>query len=427
MLPNVARIRLAHHSHPSKTINMASLSQKDSGLYMISFRFASQRFYRSLETVVEKQAREKKALIERTLRHIREGATTVPEGLTTDQIWLFLSSGGKLTNLPRIVKAITIAELSQHYLDSWPDGSKEESSLNTERTHFKHFERHFGSKTAIQAIGVAEIRKYIRSRQKENGLRGKKVAAKTINKELQTFRQVWTFARTEGIVQGDCPCNSVAKPKPDEEEPFKTYDEILTILNRGGLTDHETSLQWDCLFLREAEVLELLKFVRSTAADEFVLPMFALAAYTGCRRSEMMRSQLEDIGDAVVSLREKKRKHDVRISFRQVELHPKLKDILQEWREVHPGGKFTICRFAGKPLSPKEAVGAFKRALRGSKWEVVPGFHCFRHSFASICALKGIPQAVIDGFLGHQTEAMRNRYRHLFPESRTKAMGSIFS
>ena len=35
---------------------------------------------------------------------------------------------------------------------------------------------------------------------------------------------------------------------------------------------------------------------------------------------------------------------------------------------------------------------------------------------------EGVDQRVIDEFMGHQTEAMRKRYRHLFPSSRRAAI-----
>ena len=45
------------------------------------------------------------------------------------------------------------------------------------------------------------------------------------------------------------------------------------------------------------------------------------------------------------------------------------------------------------------------------------GWHTFRHSFASNLAGSGrVSQSHIDELMGHQTEDMKVRYRHLFPE-----------
>lgn len=72
------------------------------------------------------------------------------------------------------------------------------------------------------------------------------------------------------------------------------------------------------------------------------------------------------------------------------------------------------------------------RPLRGTKWCLSSrkdwfkiGFHSYRHSFASNLAALGIDQRVIDEFMGHQTEAMRKRYRHLFPKNRRSAIESF--
>jgi integrase len=46
-----------------------------------------------------------------------------------------------------------------------------------------------------------------------------------------------------------------------------------------------------------------------------------------------------------------------------------------------------------------------------------------RHSFASNLARTGrVCQAEIDDLMGHQTEEMRLRYRHLFPEDKRRAV-----
>jgi integrase len=55
----------------------------------------------------------------------------------------------------------------------------------------------------------------------------------------------------------------------------------------------------------------------------------------------------------------------------------------------------------------------------------VQGYHVFRHSFASNCALKRLGQRIVDAWMGHQSEAMRRRYRHLFPEQQDAAIRSV--
>ena len=69
---------------------------------------------------------------------------------------------------------------------------------------------------------------------------------------------------------------------------------------------------------------------------------------------------------------------------------------------------------------------AFRSAVKDSPWQVVQSYHVLRHSFASNCALKGVDQRITDAWMGHQTEAMRRRYRHLFPDQQQEAIRSVF-
>jgi len=69
---------------------------------------------------------------------------------------------------------------------------------------------------------------------------------------------------------------------------------------------------------------------------------------------------------------------------------------------------------------------ASKQAKRRTKWSVLKGYHVLRHSFISALANKGIDQRVIDELVGHQTEAMRRRYRHLSPQTVADAVKQVF-
>jgi integrase len=83
-------------------------------------------------------------------------------------------------------------------------------------------------------------------------------------------------------------------------------------------------------------------------------------------------------------------------------------------------------RMASTPITHDEAHDHFKRVVRGSKWEVLRGYHVLRHSFISACASKGIDQRLIDEWTGHATEEQRKRYRHLYPSTQQEAILSVF-
>jgi site-specific recombinase XerD len=92
----------------------------------------------------------------------------------------------------------------------------------------------------------------------------------------------------------------------------------------------------------------------------------------------------------------------------------------------HPGGKLMFCRDANEPLNTQNLRTVFRKFLKKSKWDALKGYHVMRHSFASNLARAGVDERVIDELMGHQTEAMRKRYRHLFPDQRKAAVASVF-
>ncbi|NUM37266.1 MAG: tyrosine-type recombinase/integrase [Candidatus Brocadiae bacterium] len=86
--------------------------------------------------------------------------------------------------------------------------------------------------------------------------------------------------------------------------------------------------------------------------------------------------------------------------------------------------RYVFCNAQGDQLSRDTLIGSFKSLIKGTKFEGI-GFHCFRHSLASNLAAKGIKPYVIDEILWHQTQEMRERYRHLFPEQKAEAIASL--
>jgi hypothetical protein len=46
--------------------------------------------------------------------------------------------------------------------------------------------------------------------------------------------------------------------------------------------------------------------------------------------------------------------------------------------------------------------------------------------FISACAGKAVDQRLIDEWVGHTTEEMRRRYRHLYPSAQQDALKTVF-
>jgi integrase len=211
--------------------------------------------------------------------------------------------------------------------------------------------------------------------------------------------------------------------------------EVQAILDRGGLTPTEELDLWECIYLTPAEIAELLCLVRDRARAEESFLLHALPAYPGMRRGEVMRMVWSDIDleGRLVRARSRKQSRRRAETIRAIDLHPDLVEILTDWKARHPRGQLVVADPAtGGPLSSGRANRLFWQPLRGTDWCLDPtrnwykiGYHTYRHSFVSNLAAAGIDQRVIDGWIGHSTDGMRRRYRHLFPSSRRTAIESL--
>jgi integrase len=110
-----------------------------------------------------------------------------------------------------------------------------------------------------------------------------------------------------------------------------------------------------------------------------------------------------------------------------VALSDRLAETMRGWLAAGPPGDgLVFATAAGGRLTSPNCCKALARHVRGSRWRVLRGFHVLRHSLASNLAAAGTDQRVIDEIMGHQTEAMRKRYRHFTPAARAGALHRLF-
>lgn len=392
------------------------------GYWQLRFRYGGREYKRSLETTEEDIADRQRARVEDTILLIKRGRVVVPDGA---DIATFLLSDGKLATKGPVVSGLTLANVVADYQASLPVAAKAATTLATEKIHFDHIQRIVKAKTHFASIDHDAAQRYVERRAREKH-RGKPIGAETIRKELSTLGLLWLWARKRGIVAGENPIVGVSYPKRADKQPFKTHAEITAIIARGGLSAAAQDDLWESLFLSTAEVAEVLKHVKKRGGQPYVYPLFAFAAWTGARRSEILRARIEDFNfqTMTVTIREKKRVHGRSMTFRNVPMSTELAATMRSWFASHPGGHYAITNRPEK-MWLQTPVKAFDRALKGSKWEVIRGFHVFRHSFASNLAAAGVSQALIDSWLGHQSEAMRARYRHLLPAETRRGIEAL--
>ena len=414
---------------------MASLVQDPkTGRYLIRFRHSGKAYKRSLRTTTKRHAQALMHRIEETQLLIERGHLAVPVGIDPGD---FIVSDGRLKKSPKPSIVLTLKSLFDTYRTHLPAGAKAPSTLQGEAIHIGHLLRLLGPSRSVQALQSRDVQDYIASRLKELW-NDRPIRPCTVKKEITTLRLIWNWAVDQGYLTGRPPTKSIIFPKDEEKPPFMTRCEIERTIRRGGLTEDEEKELWASLFLTSPEIQELLAHVQAVARQPFVYPMFLFACHTGARRSEILRSRIDDfdLHTQSVRIREKKKNKSKAMTFRYVPLTDQLAQTMEHWFASHPGGQYTITQplqtFRGKkrltfePLTPSEARDHFKRPLRKSKWNKVKGFHVFRHSFASNLAAASVDQRIIDEWMGHQTEEMRRRYRHLFPEQQRQAIQAVF-
>ena len=92
----------------------------------------------------------------------------------------FVLSGGKLTpetkktKGPLPPKPLFLGDVWTQYLDSYPPGSKEASTLGTEKTHVGHLTRILGSETEFVSLSLAMLQVYANKRSREVGHTGRR-------------------------------------------------------------------------------------------------------------------------------------------------------------------------------------------------------------------------------------------------------------
>jgi integrase len=391
---------------------MASLQKKGESWYC-QFMYQGQRHTYTVGKVEESEAQAVAARVDYLLMRIRQRLLEVPGGMG---IVDFIEHDGKPPPASQPTpKSTPFSALRAAYLKTFGNGALESSTLRTAALHLQHLGKTLGEHFPMGTLALPDLQRHVDRRQKD-------VAGVTIKKEIDTLRAAWNWACRMRLTQGTFPNAGLVYPKGEDKLPFMTFDEIERRIEAGGDADE----LWECLYLTHTEIAELLDHVRGRKVSAWIYPAFVFTAHTGARRSEMMRARPEDVDliGATVTIREKKRTRGKRTT-RRVPLSARLSEALTAWLNKRRAGPFLFGPGA-RMLSTQTPQKAFHRAVRGSKWQVMRGWHVLRHSFISALASRGVDQRLIDDFVGHQTEEQRRRYRHLYPSTQAEAIKGVF-
>ena len=228
-------------------------------------------------------------------------------------------------------ETIAIRKLFDHYLKTHANGTIEESSLGTARSHFNQLAGTLGERFRIQSLTLINLQEHVDRRRKKG------ISPVTLKKEIATLRACWNWAVQSGLSKGAFPNRGLRFPKEEEQEPFRTFAEIKTIITSEKPDENRTASLWEALYLTKPELEEFLAYVQKNGTQPWFFPMVAFAAYTGARRSEILRALVSDVDLAAgtVTIREKKRVKGKR-STRTAPITPKLADVLRDWLAVRP-------------------------------------------------------------------------------------------
>lgn len=417
---------------------MAAVQERN-GSFRILFRYQRQQHTFTLGRVSRAEAEAKAGAVDYLLMRLEQGLIELPQGA---RIVEFVQHDGRIPAARPIAapEHKTLAILRDRYLETHAP-SLEYHTVRGLKRHFKHFTSHFGEDYLVGTLTLADLQAYVAARAKARW-RSSPISPATVRKELVTLRTAWRWGVRMGFVEGRFPGEGLRYAKLDEKPPFQTRAEINRQIQ--GLSAARQKDLWASLYLTLDEIAQLLEHVRRHALHPWIYPLVATTAHTGARKSELLRFRVADVDleGGFLTIHERKRVHDRRTT-RRVPLSDLLADALREWLKVHPGGSLlfahaTVVSGSKKrsaaarceqvvPLTEEELHHHLKLTLKGSEWDVVRGYHVLRHSFVSACASRGVDQRLIDEWVGHTTEEMRRRYRHLYPDAQSAALKNLFA
>jgi integrase len=265
--------------------------EKRGDKYHINFLHGGRHYSRSLKTDQENKANGAKARLEENLADVERGRLDVPIGA---DLVAFLLSDGKVNRKIVVSKDLTLGELFARYQAEIADGVKDEATRYTEDIHIRHLLRLMGKETPVSTIRTDILQTYVNTRSNDVGWRKTNVSHITIRKEIGSFSAIWNkWALPLDLVSGPAPTKGLVYKKTKAKPPFQTMEQIQRQLSRTKLTEAQQRDLWDSVYLTLPEIEELLAHVAANRFPWFY-PMFVFAAHTGARRSEILRSHLDD-------------------------------------------------------------------------------------------------------------------------------------
>lgn len=251
-----------------------------------------------------------------------------------------------------------------------------ESTLGTYHDILKNYLLpEFGS-MKVTEIRESDVRKFQSSISKKDGIRGKKLGACRVNNIMRLLHGILAQSERDGSINKNPSKHVQALPVRREVDPLSEEELELALAHM----------------------------------DKFWLPLFQTLAFTGARPNEIIALRWKDID--WVNRKIHIRKGRVRgvegmpktmSSIRDIPILPQVEQALlaQKERGVVSVDGYIFTDKSGKPIH-KHLDRPWNSALKKAGVRHRPSY-CLRHSWASICLLKGMSVTYVAKLLGHST------------------------
>lgn len=181
--------------------------------------------------------------------------------------------------------------------------------------------------------------------------------------------------------------------------PCKDYKSVLNVRKEASTA----------VFLTEPELERLKKVQPRNDTERYVLFLFIIQAYTGCRVSDAMSIMPSNIQDNRLTYVSEKTKIEANVPVK-----PIVAEMIERLQTLKPVSNMTYSTTIKKLcLRAKitEEVKIFKggKNISAPKWNFVSS-HTARRSFATNLYLRGLDLYSISKFMGHSETAMTEGY-----------------
>lgn len=266
---------------------------------------------------------------------------------------------------------------------------KSPKSIKSEWQHHRNWIKPVLANLPLRQVSLKQLEQIVSNMKKADR------KPRSIQYILATISQVWNYARSLEIVDGDSPTRMIKMGKLDNERTrFLTETEaqlLLNILSRHSLDLHDMAI---------------------------------LSLFAGLRAGEIFKLKWSDIDleNNLILIRSPK-SGKTRHAYITPEIRHVLKGrSLSRTRPedlIFPSGNGKQRMAISKVFSKCVNEAGLNEGIEEDKQKVV--FHTLRHTFASWLAKKGVPLYTIQALMGHSNFQMVQRYAHLNDESKRSA------